>query len=151
MPDELSDSPVLSKLALTLPDGSVETLWAEPMGSGRYRLMNLPFVAFGLSLGDIVAAKWRRGPPVFDRVIERSGHSTYRIALQDGVSAEQFDEAWRGLREIGCGIERFTARAFGIDVPPTTDIDATYRLLEDGMASGIWWFDEVHVGHRPRT
>jgi Domain of unknown function (DUF4265) len=147
MSDELRNSAVLTKVAIKLPDGRLETLWAEPLGPNRYRLMNLPFVALGFSWGDIVTAKGRRGSPIVKGVVKRSGHSTYRITLQDGVQPEAFEGTWRGLREIGCTFERFTSRTVGVDVPPTTDIQAAYQLPEDGMASGTWWFDEVHVGH----
>jgi hypothetical protein len=147
MSDDLPNSAVLAKIALKGPDGNTETVWAEPMGSNRYRLMNVPFIAFGLSIGDVVTAKGHRGPPIFEAVVKRGGHSTYRIARQDGVSDDQLALLLRELRDLGCGVERFTPRTYGVDVPPKSDIYATYRWLEEGMARGTWWFDEVHVGH----
>ena len=41
----------LVKVVVPTEDGGTERLWAAPQGSGRYRLDNLLFVAFGLSLG----------------------------------------------------------------------------------------------------
>jgi hypothetical protein len=35
----------------------------------------------------------------------------------------------------------------GVDVPPAVDIGRAYALISGGMATGSWWFDEVHVGH----
>jgi hypothetical protein len=147
MPDDLPDSAVLRKVAVRLPNGDMETIWAEELGAGRYRLMNVPFMAFGLSFADIVSATEGRDGIVMQAVVERSGHSSYRVALQVETPPEDPEAVFAGLREIGCGVERFTGRTFGIDVPPATDIDGAYRLLEEGMANGIWWFDEVHVGH----
>jgi hypothetical protein len=34
--------------------------------------------------------------------------------------------------------------------PATTDIYEVYGLLNEGMAEGTWWFDEMHVGHALR-
>ena len=125
-------------------------MWAEHAGADRYRLLNLPYMVEGVALGDIVAVKPERIGrwPLFDRVVERSGHSSYRIALQDGATFDgAFRAAWEPLAAIGCGVERFSERFAGIDVPPTTDVSEAYRLLEEGMASGVWWFDEIQFGH----
>jgi hypothetical protein len=142
----------MTKVAVASESGEIETMWAEVIGSGRYRLRNLPYLAVGLALDDIVTVKpaetgeW----PMLDEVVERSGHSTYRIALQDGQSFEgAFAKAWNPLRHLGCALERFSDRFAGVDVPTETDVDQAYQLLEQGMADGVWWFDEVQVGHPP--
>lgn len=137
----------LVKVVVPTEDGGTESLWAAPQGSGRYRLDNLLFVAFGLSLGDIVLAKQVGGELLLDRVVERSGHSTYRLALQDAVEPDDFPQLCEPLTALGCGLERFTRRMMGVDVPPTVDLDRVYAIIAAGMDAGTWWFDEVHVGH----
>ena len=37
----------------------VETLWARQIGPERYRIDNIPFFVYGVSLGDVVEARWR--------------------------------------------------------------------------------------------
>ncbi len=142
----------MTKVAVASKSGEIETMWAEVVGPGRYRLRNLPYLAVGLAFDDIVTVKpaetgaW----PMLDDVVERSGHSTYRLALPDGQSFEGgFAEAWKPLRQLGCAFERFSDRLAGVDIPPETDVVQAYQLLEQGMADGVWWFDEVHVGHPP--
>jgi hypothetical protein len=51
------------------------------------------------------------------------------------------------LRAEGCGFERLSKRLVAMDVPAKVDADLIYRLLEEGMGNGTWWFDELHCGH----
>lgn len=136
-----------AKIVVTTPEGEVETLWATDEGRDRYRVDNIPLLAFGLSFGDIVRAPVTDGRPTFAEVVEPSGHSTYRLALRDGVDPERFSELTRPLRELGCGFERFTQRMLGVDIPPAVDIYAAYELIDRGMANGTWDFDEANVEH----
>jgi hypothetical protein len=135
------------KVATPVDGGATETLWAIDEGKGRYRLDNLPYLAFGLSLGDVVSVKRDHGQLVIDQVLARSGHSTYRLALQDALDPDAFVGLCAPLTALGCGLERFTPRMMGVDVPPAVDIGRAYALISGGMATGSWWFDEVHVGH----
>ena len=34
-----------------------------------------------------------------------------------------------------------------VDVPPDTDINVVYTLLDKGEKDGIWSFEEGHCGH----
>jgi hypothetical protein len=91
----------------------VETLWARRIGPERYRIDNIPFFVYGVSLGDVVEARWREedlrphrgapegreqaqiderdedegdeeyGFPYFVRVLEKSGNRTLRVAFSD--------------------------------------------------------------------
>lgn len=139
----------LTKVAVET-DGQIETMWAKPVGRDQLQIRNQPMFAWGLSFDDIVSTKTLDGRLFVDRVVERSGHSTYRLMLNEGVTWEVFEEAWSGLRELGCHYERFTTRFIGVDVPPSTDIYAAYPLFEAGTANGVWLFEEVHVGHALR-
>jgi hypothetical protein len=128
-------------------DGNAETLWAFVLGRDRYQLDNIPFLAFDLSLNDVVSAPVADDIPTFERVLERSGHSTYRLALQDGVDPATFPELVGALKDLGCRLERFTPRMIGVDVPPSVDIHAAYEVISSGMTAGNWHFDEVNVEH----
>lgn len=139
-----------AKIVVPAPNGEVETLWALVEGRDRYRVDNIPFLAFGLSLGDVVRAPVMDGRPAFAEVLERSGHSTYRLALRDGIDPDSLTELVGPLKAIGCALERFTRRMTGVDIPPTVDIYAAYELIEKGMAAGTWDFDEANVEHALR-
>ncbi|MFY0537839.1 DUF4265 domain-containing protein [Nannocystis pusilla] len=125
----------------------METVWAEPVGPGRYRIDNSPFYFFDLSYRDIIEAEHdENGQLRFRQVHERGGHSTYRIMRSEDTS-ETFDAAWQRLHALGCTSEGGPGRLVSVDVPPSTDIYDVYELLEAGKRSGVWDFEEGHCGH----
>jgi hypothetical protein len=136
-----------------LPDeetGDSETMWTEDLGSGHYRLLNIPLLAFDLSYGDIVSAEAEEGVLEFRRVLVRGGHSTYRLMLSKDVSVERSDSYRRRLADLGCAFELFSARWMAVDVPSGSDIYEVYAVIEEGQRQGIWLFDEAHLGHALR-
>ena len=62
---------------------ATESVWAEPVGPGQYRLCNVPFYAFDVSYGDLVGAVEEAGRLVFASVVRRGGHSTYRLLVNE--------------------------------------------------------------------
>lgn len=125
---------------------ATETLWAEQVGRGRYRLRNSPFFAFGVSAEDVVFAgeEDEGGAHPFVGVSLRGGHSTYRI-MRLADDERLIKEYWQPLEDLGCTYEE--GRVLAVDVPPTTDIYDVYPLLEAGEAQGAWHFEEGHCGH----
>jgi hypothetical protein len=125
---------------------TTERLWAESLGKGRYLLRNSPFYAFGVSNEDIVLCQENDEHVIFQRVLIRGGHSTYRLKPSNrSIHDTQFQEYWKPLEALGCTFEE--GPMLSLDVPPTTDIYAVYALLEVGENSGIWEFEEGHCGH----
>ncbi len=71
----------------------------ENMHAARCRekscvLENSPFYAYGVSAGDRLAVDEIDGRLVFSRVLERGGHSTYRMKLAVGKNHEFFLRHW---------------------------------------------------------
>lgn len=125
---------------------ATETLWAEPLGAGRYRLKNSPFYAFDVSFQDIVLAQERGGSLVFIETIERGGHSTYRLI----VKAERMidlERYWSPMQAMGCTYEEGLGGLLAVDVPADTDIFKVYAMMEAGERAGVWSFEEGHCGH----
>jgi len=60
---------------------SQERLWVTPIENGTFVLDNSPFYADGVSYLDTVSEHWDGCQLVFAEVIQRGGHSTYRIRL----------------------------------------------------------------------
>ncbi len=142
----------LVKVVFDVPekDGAVyktESLWAEPVGERQYRLRNVPFEVFGVSEQDVVAAQEKNGALIVVGIVERGGHSTYRLVLPHDTSEEKFLKDWTPLSELGCTYERATRRFVAIDVPPHADIYAVYDALEEGEKAERWEFEEGHCGH----
>jgi len=129
--------------AMIDPDGH----WAEQFDSRQDRQS----AVFGVSMGDVVRASHRKGQLEFSRVEKRGGHSTYRLMVSPEAIGPTFESRWDRLSEIGCGLERASARFVAVDVPPRTDIYAAYDLIEDGQLAGVWLFEEGHCGHSVRS
>jgi len=125
----------------------VETLWAEPLGDGLYRLRNVPILAYGFSEQDVVSTGEVEGRHVVTGVTKTGGHSTYRVFLPEAMDNARFATLFEPLNSLGCTYERANARLVGIDVPPEADIYAVYAVLEQGEAAKEWSFEEGHCGH----
>lgn len=131
-------------------ESASESVWARPLGNDRFRLENSPFLVYGYSFGDVVLGEVAGdGRMVVRGVSFRGGHSTYRLMLIEGltIDAADFGAAWRDLETLGCTFEHASGRLLAVDVPPSTDADAVYSVLERGESDGIWEFEEGHCGH----
>ncbi len=139
----------LVKVVIDLNDESygVESLWAEPVRAGQYRLRNVPFMAYGYSELDVVNADEVAGQLHVTGVAERGGHSTYRVFLTEPMNDEAFGALWEPLRQLGCTYERANNRLIAIDVPPDADVYAVYMTLERAEETKLWEFEEGHCGH----
>jgi Domain of unknown function (DUF4265) len=135
-----------------------EFLWASPADSarGEFEVLNSPFYARGVSFKDVVKASPSGDGRTFEfeRVIRRSGHSTYRLLVEPG--APNFQTYWAMLEQRGCSYESGPIDMnigrrdhYSIDVPPSADIHEIYRLLEKGERDGVWDFEEGHA-HLPQ-
>lgn len=124
----------------------VENLWAEPMGSKKFRLLSIPFFVFGVSAEDTVEARSEQDAYVFEKVVGRGGHSTYRIFLRGGrtINDPEFQMRWRSLAAQGCTFENANDRFISVDVPFGTDVVRVYQTLQLGGEEGIWAFEEGH-------
>jgi hypothetical protein len=110
-------------------------VWAEPLGSGRFRVESCPFFAYGVSRDDLVQAELEPGSeaPRLGDVLEKNGHRTLRMALDP--STELGDEAVRTvlerLLELGCTHEALRPKLVAIDVPREVDEGAVVQLLQE--------------------
>lgn len=129
---------------------STESLWAEKVGSDRFRLRNTPFFARGVSAEDIVIAKPKDGNLFFETKSISAGHSTYRIIVNEQVSDSELEAYWTPLAKLGCTYEsaELKLRLLAVDVPQSANIYEVYALLEKGQKSDIWSFEEGDCGHK---
>ncbi|WP_170136348.1 DUF4265 domain-containing protein [Nannocystis exedens] len=120
-------------------DQSSESLWAEDLGSGRYKLRNSPWFMYGVSFEDVVRAR-----PVVDgvlefvEVLEPSGSSTFRILLRENIEPTMFERYWKPLQALGCTWEQAKKRLYAVDAPRGADLEQVADLLERGVADGVW-------------
>ena len=118
-------------------DDDDETLGAVSLGDGRYRIDNVPFFAYNVSLGDVVEATGKRLPRV-QRVVEKSGHRTLRAAFseEEGVEGPTARPLIEAIERLGCGYEGFAPMLLAIDVPPAVDVDQVIAAVEE---AGVDW------------
>ncbi|HZP25314.1 MAG TPA: DUF4265 domain-containing protein [Terriglobales bacterium] len=122
-----------------------ERLWAAPVRPNEFRILNSPFFVFGVSAEDIVSAvQADDGVFHFQRVVERGGHSTYRVFLQreNTIEMELFLAHWNSIRALGVTFEAANNRFISIDIPPSSDMQRIYGLLQRGESEGVWVFEE---------
>ena len=118
---------------------TTESLWADDLGDGRYRLRNSPWYIYGVSFEDIVHARLSaEGVLEFIEVVEHSGSSTFRIMLREDTDPADFHRDWQPLGALGCTWEQAKDRLYAVDAPPDTDLDQVAELLRAGEAHGVW-------------
>ena len=130
----------------------VEFPWADHLGENRYQIKNFPFYAYGVSFDDIVEAevKYDDDPyPYLTKVVEKSGHRTIRIMLDESVKeSERSMGVLNHLSSMDCGYEGTNGeKYFVINVQPHCDYDAVRDYLND---ENIQWeyadptYDQIH-------
>jgi len=138
------------KLNISLPQDAwhgfeSESVWAEALEDGSMRILNTPFFAKGISFKDVVSIKIEPEMIRFDSVICKSGHSTYRILIDDATVDRMFKTRWGEIATLGCTYESFVTdaiRLYAVDIPPSIDVHKVYALLAAGEKDGVWDFEE---------
>ena len=132
-------------------DVGYENLWATPITGDQYRLENVPFFIYGVSLNDIVQALPNpEGRLQFIKVVERSGSRTIRVRPdQFTIDQKNGNELVRRLEALGCRIEVKMPRLIAVDVPKEVQVEnVTGFLASDGIpweyANPTW--EEIHEG-----
>lgn len=126
----VSDDAPKVKVALRDADGDVETLWADDLGAGRYRLDNVPFFTRGVSLGDIVTATPNaQGLPEITGVVEKSGNRTLWVLFPEPIDRTHPFLAF--VEAAGCSYEGARASLFAVNVPPHVELERVVRYVED--------------------
>lgn len=127
--------------------GGLENLHAVYVRGDEYVLDNIPFYALGISCGDTVNVQRVGECLMFQSVVLRGGHSTYRLKLPIGKGHDAFSEIWDILGRLGCTYEGSSLglrRLYAIDIPPGTDVSQVYSFLESLEQQGAIEFEEGH-------
>lgn len=109
---------------------------------------NIPFFTKSLSLGDTISVVLGQNALILNSIIERGGHSTYRVFVQD--PDDEHSNLLETLRDMGCDWEKARFKGgelYAVDLPPQVDIYEVYAVLEKGQKEGSWLFEEGYVGH----
>lgn len=130
------------------PPASTESMWAEPVGDGTYRLDNTPWFVREVASGDVVrAVRDEDGVLWATEHAELSERMTVRVvpfsAGPLGGDLSRVLAAFEPLGVTGEGIEQYGIVA--LDIPADADLVPIQRLLVDGQADGRWDYEEACV------
>ncbi len=130
------------------PGPAEDSVWAESLGSDRYRVESCPFFAYGISRDDVVRAASGAGEvgPILDDVLEKGGHRTLRLTLGNSVELRSapVQRILEKLIDLGCTHELLRPRLVAIDLPPEVDLEVAAELLQEAARTGAlsWeWAD----------
>lgn len=140
----------LAKVFFDLSDTAwgemTESVWAEHIKENQFRIDNNPFHAYGVSYNDIVSVKVKENNLFFDSVVQRGGHSTFRVFFKISDPNPAFiKEQLQPFLDIRCSYEGDGKRLYAIDVPPETDIEKVIQHLKAGENIGKWEYEEGYV------
>ncbi|OAI19161.1 MULTISPECIES: DUF4265 domain-containing protein [Methylomonas] len=143
-----------SKVLFRVPNengtAEVESLWAYDLGNDRYKIDNLPFFAYSVSLHDIVLAPLNsvEGMATFERVLSKSGNRTIRVIFNPPVSEGNESKALLDtLISLGVEYEGANPTYIVLNLPPAVDFDVVVQRL---TAADVQWehadptYDELH-------
>jgi hypothetical protein len=145
MPEDLETSEGLVRVRIRMEGGAQggpaeDAVWAEPLGSERYRVESCPFFAYGISRDDVVRAAEApgEGGPFLDDVLEKGGHRTLRLTLGASVELRSapVQRVLERLIDLGCTHELLRPRLIAIDLPPEVDLEVATELLQQAARAG---------------
>ena len=121
--------------------GQLEQVWLHDLGDGTYALACIPFMAYGLAVGDVVRL---RDDGRVAALVEARGRRVLRLMLVDDADQERLG---RAVSEIEACIasarllrEWHGPRFVAVDVLPAEHPEAVYavmgRIVEEGR--GYW-------------
>lgn len=129
---------------VVFPTGvGAETMWAERLADGNYKLNNTPMLVDGISHSDIFRAKSVDGDdrPYFDHVVSRGPYFTYRVIAQENLSTES-DAKLKGmfskLQAVAFDWTRFSDDGAAYSIDKGVDMGDLDAELDRGEDEGIW-------------
>lgn len=123
--------------------GQFEQLWLHDLGDGTFALACIPFMAYGLALGDAVSLS---PEGKLATVIRSRGHRVLRMLLaEDGDQdrlAQAIEEVKACVVVAGFLSESHGPRFIAVDIPPHADAQSVFdcmgRIVEQGRGHWEW-------------
>lgn len=136
-----SDVKIIVELIPKLEQYEDETLWAEPLGDGKYKIANIPMFVNNLNFLDIVRCEGElNGFPKIVEVLERSGQETLRLGVVPQTPEIMRDQIFDAVKKHCHLLERWNSNLCTFTFPSWHDltkaVDAI-RLIE-GVHEFIW-------------
>ncbi|MCF3137221.1 DUF4265 domain-containing protein [Streptomyces olivochromogenes] len=124
-------------------EGQVEQLWLKAVNDGTYEVACVPFLTYGVALGDSVLLA---EDDYVREVVKTAWHRTLRMLIIPAVPAADLgqvtDQIKSAIRTSGLLSEWSGERLVAVDVPPDMDasevITAMERVVNNGRAFWEW-------------
>lgn len=121
-----------------------ETLWAEGLPGGTYRLVRTPLVAQGLAAGD----EFEVNPSdrAF-RVLRRSGNLSVQLFMSPELTADVLDTLTPAVVALGGGLDAHTKAIAGFRIPVSVGFQPIEQLFGEFVATHAhaeWLFSNVY-------
>jgi hypothetical protein len=133
------------------PPVEVEQLWAEPLGTHRYRIDNVPFFVKGISCQDIVeAVADSAGELRYRSLITASARSTLRVIVfrnspDTRPIVDRVADLRRHLEQTGCSTElSYLPGLVAVDVDRSS-LEGVIQFLIRGEQADLWEYEEAAV------
>jgi hypothetical protein len=139
-------------LGAALESGSTsELVWAEPLGGKRYRIWNIPALAYNVEMRDIVECDpdAAGGPPVAVRVVERGDCYVIRLVFNRHTTERQIDEVLGVLTGRGAVLEKFKDRCWGVGLRSIEDYRWVGGALQPFVDRGVLTFESAFQPDQP--
>ena len=109
------------KIRIPLPANSGETLWAEQVGENLFKLLNIPFFAFGYAEGDIVRCEQNQDWHEVIGLEKDNGNGTLRLIFAQEAGTD-IQDILDELKSVGCTYEMASSKLVAVTVPPNLEI-----------------------------
>jgi hypothetical protein len=127
--------------------GQFEQVWLHDRGSGSYAMACIPFMLYGLALGDLVRLS-EDGKVA--SLIEASGHRVLRLMLVEDPDPARLERAIAEITACVANANLLTEwhgpRFIAVDVPPAARPESVFavmgRIVEEGR--GYWEWADSH-------
>lgn len=124
-----------------------ESLWGKFFSENTYTIDNIPFFTNDVSCGDVVKVIDDGKQYIFDSVIKRNGHSTYRVVIKKNAPDSNVLDLLNNLKSLGCHYEKGLNGMYTIDIEKDVDVKKVYEILESGEKINYWDFEEGNFQH----
>ncbi|MCD2223372.1 DUF4265 domain-containing protein [Listeria cossartiae] len=110
------------------PPVYTESLWAERLSSGNYKIKNIPFYAKEVSFNDVISIRvGSEGEFLFHKIVRYSGNNTLRIVFFDeNVIKRRLNK----LAGLGCSWECMNATFYSVNIPTGPSFKKVIQYLE---------------------
>ncbi len=129
------------------PPDRVESLWAEQVDPGDFKIDNIPIYVRGIASGDIVAADPDdEGQLQFKKLLRSSGNSVFRLYVFD---EQEVLSLRRTLRDIGYESEQsHVPNLVAVEIPANKPIQPFLDLIVKQAEEKHLEYQEAALRHK---